>query len=137
MKIINKYKALDDSIFNTEKECIKYEEILHEVNSILNNLPKIKDEDCKFTNGEGYIQHNPNIKKDLETDIVRLSNKYFKPKELFVKFNYYLGRVIDDSGMSCLNKLSYKLMCIDDKNREWGQPYFAINPDKGIQKQLN
>jgi hypothetical protein len=28
-------------------------------------------------------------------------------------------------------------MCIDESGKEWGQPYFAVNPDKGENICLN
>jgi len=137
METIQQYKANDDKIFNSSEECIRYESILLEITNILSTLPKVDNTNCSFSNGEGYIQHNLNIYNNLETLLVKLANKWFKPKETFICFNYYLGRVIDDSNMQCLNKLTNKLMCIDKQYREWGQPYFAINPTKGEQKQLN
>ena len=135
MQSITKFKSKDGKEFNSAQECLKYEDILERVEDILKHLPSY--DDISFSNGEGYIQHERGVKQSLEKDIVALANKYFAPKEPYTQFNYYLGRIIDDSGMRCLNSLTYKIMCIDDLNREWGQPYFAINPDKGIQKQLN
>lgn len=137
METIQRFKTFCGKIFDTKEEALRYEKISKKVDNILSKLFTPKDEECSFSNGEGYIQHSSDFKESLESDIVRLANEWFNPKEPYTHFNYYLGRVIDDSGMSCLNRLSYKLMCIDDKNREWGQPYFALNPGKGNQKQLN
>lgn len=137
MKEITQYKANDGTIFNIKEDCVKYDNISTRVDSILLVLPSHKLEGCRFENGDGYIQHKSDVKKKLSNALVKLANDYFEPTKLFTQFNYYLGRYIDDSNTKCLNKLSYKIMCIDKNNREWGQPYFATNPSKGKDIQLN
>ena len=136
MKInhIIQYEAEDGKTFKTQSECERYSEILKEVNEYLLSIPN--PDKYNITNGDGYILHNPRIHTQMEKLIVKLSNKWFKHKEPFTNFNYVLGRYIDDSNMICLNRLSYRLMCIRD-DREYGQPYFANNPDKCKDIQVN
>ena len=138
MKKIIKYQSKDGINFNTEEECIKYEDILDQVNTILDILPDREkyDKDCSFSNGGGYLQLPKNTKEKIEKSLVKLSNIWFKPSTPFEKFNFILGRYIDDSNMKCLNNLSFRLMCIKD-DREYGQPYYAINPDKCENIKLN
>ena len=140
METIQQYKSFCGKIFNTIEECNRYEVISKQVDNILETIEDSSkfDEGCNFTNGEGFIQHPANTYNILEKELVRLSNIWFKAEDdPFTCFNYYLGRYIDDSNMSCLNKLSYKLMCIDELGREYGQPYFKNNPDKCKGDRLN
>lgn len=46
------------------------------------------------------------------------------------------GRYFND-GNDHLYRLWNRVMATDDAFREWGQPYFALNPGKGKNKQLN
>ena len=139
MEKILKFKAKDGLIFDSEDKCLDYEKIVDLVELSLRNLDDSEEynKDCSFSNGSGFLQHSEKLVIQLEKDLIDICNKYFNPKEPFERFNHYVGRLIDDSNTKCLNKMSYKLMCIDKLNREWGQPYFANNPDKGIQKCLN
>jgi hypothetical protein len=134
MKIIQQYRADDGKTFTTPEECERYEAVLKQVCSLLDTLPDA--DKYNISNGGGYIQHKPGTYKKIETLLIKLSNLWFKPKEKFTHFNYYLGRVIDDSNMSCLNKLSYKLMCIKEE-REYGQPYYALHPNECKNIQVN
>lgn len=136
MKIIQQYQSEDGKIFNNEQECEKYEVILAKVNKILSDMPCGEKID-RFTNGRGYIQHSADVVQSLKESIVELANEYFNPKDNYKYFNYYLSRCIDDSNMKCLSKMSYKIMCIDEDNREWGQPYFAAHPNEAEQIRLN
>lgn len=132
MKVIQQFESLCGKIFNTAEECIRYENISKQVNNILNTLenPDKYNQECQFSNGKGFIQHPHGTRDMLEKEIVRLSNEWFNNEEPFINFNYYLGRCINDSNVSCLNKLSYKLMCIDKLEREYGQPYYASHPNE-------
>ena len=134
MKTTQKYQADDGKIFNSAEECEKYEKILKQISVLLETLPN--PDKYNIFNGDGYIQHPKGTYEKIEKELVRLSNIWFNQKEKFTNFNYYLGRLIDDSNMNCLNKLSYRLKCINNE-REYGQPYFAINPHKAKNIQVN
>lgn len=129
MKIIQKFESYCGKVFNTSEECLKYEEISKQVDVILSTLIDSRqyDEDCSFSNGKGFVQHPQNTYKILEKELLKLSNEWFKPKK-FESVNFRLERYIEDSGITCLNKLSYKLMCIDELGREFGQVYYRNNP---------
>lgn len=139
MEIIQKYKAFDGKILDSSAECEEYEKVANEVQVFLSSIVDSKkyDDGCKFSNGGGFIQHPTGTYKLIEEKLIELSNKYFKEGKPFTQFNYYLGRVIDDSNMRCLNKLSYKLMCIDKQEREFGQPYYASHSEQATLVQLN
>lgn len=116
MKLITKYVANDGVEFSTESACEKHERLLikvHEVHKLLGK--RAKDVGCNFTNGSGYIQHT--------------KEEVYKFKEatdtMYEKYGY--------RSSSPLNTLSNRLACIDSNDREWGQPYYALNHDKGKQ----
>lgn len=132
MKAITRYLADDRSAFNTEEDCIKYEKLSKKVDIIMKPLGE-KIYDINFSNGEGYIQHDKKIVKKAQKDIVALAIKELKLDKDW-KFGSFIGRYIDDSGVNCINSAYSRLSCIDVKGREWGQAYYAFNPDKGTQK---
>jgi len=134
MRIISKYQADDGKLFDKEEECVKYELILTQVDSLLNSLPNPKN--YNLSNGNGYILHTPGTYAKIESLLVKLANDWFKPMKDFTHFDYYLGRTIDDSNMRCLIVLSTKLMCIRDE-KEYDQPYYANYPNEVKNGQLN
>ena len=101
MLVIQKYKALDGSVFNSEEDCKNYELLETKVNKILKRLnPLPKDESCRFSNGEGYIQQDKNIIEKARVDLTELGNRFFKQKD---KWSFYaIGRLFDDSNNLCL-----------------------------------
>lgn len=50
----------------------------------------------------------------------------------------YVGRLLGECrGLRPLSNAWRRFGCIDKMGKEWGQPYFAANPEKGTQKCLN
>lgn len=135
MERITLFRTVDGKTFSTPEEALEYESIMREVRDFL--LAFAENEDIDFMNGDGYIQHPPGTRDKMGKKLVELSNRWFKPDEPFINFTYYLGRIIDDNQMKCLNKLSYRIMCIDKDEKEWGQPYYANNQGTGKDKKLN
>jgi hypothetical protein len=43
----------------------------------------------------------------------------------------WFGRMLD-GGHDPLGRAYSRLCSIDDQNREWNQPYFALNPSEGV-----
>lgn len=132
MQIISKYQAKDGKTFNTEEECIKYEKLCKKVDKIMRFVVSIPEEDsCRFANGGGYVQQNKSIIDKARIELTSLGNTFFKQKD---KWSFpAIGRLFDDSGYTCLYHAWGRLSHVDSKYREWGQGYYAINPDKGVQ----
>ncbi len=40
-----------------------------------------------------------------------------------------------DGGDDVLHRAWYRVYCIDASGREWGQPYFALHPTEGKQRE--
>lgn len=136
MKQISKYEACDGTEFDTEKECIAYEELMASVDSIMSKLPaKPNDDGSRFSNGEGYIQHDKTILRQVKIQLLELMKKIVDHKWIQDTIEdenvhpSYVGRLIGEYG-GPLNSAWYRFQCIDKQYREWGQPFFASNPEK-------
>ena len=123
MKEITMYQTRDGSRFESKVAAASHEQRLNEVDAAESPLgPKWQDEDCKFANGHGYIQHSATAVSGVRAHLKRITNNAHP-------------RVLDDGGDPAY-RLFQRLACIDETNREWGQPYFALHPDVGDQKCL-
>jgi hypothetical protein len=132
MQIISKYQALDNKVFNTEKECVEYDKLVKKVRKIMIDLIALpKDDSCRFANGGGYIQQKKPVIDKARIELTDLGNIFFKQKD---KWNFHaIGRLFNDSGYDCLYNAWGRLEHVDSKYREWGQGYYAVNPNKGVQ----
>ena len=144
MQPITRYQADDGVIFTTSAECIQYEANTQLASLIMSKLPTPTVNSCDFSNGAGYIQHN------IET-VISVRNQFLR----FIQQEYsthrwiqdtidgadihasYAGRIICECCPSAISKHWYRFQCMDKQYREWGQPYFADNPDKAEQVRLN
>ena len=105
-----------------------------------------RPEDCSFSNGEGYIQHDKDILLGVRKALLEYCIEYYKGYSVSKwiqacidddSFDIgYVARVLDGSPRH-INSALYRFMSIDDSNREWGQPYFARNPSEGTLICLN
>lgn len=144
MKKITKYEAVDGTEFDTENECATYEKLMEKVNSIMAELPnKPNDDGCHFSNGGGYIQHDKTVLQNVKTKLLIEIKKHIDHKWVDETMKdetvhpSYVDRLLDDYHIQPLRNAWGRILCIDNKAREWGQPYFAYNPTKGTQVKLN
>lgn len=143
METIVKFKAPDGTEFTNEQECVDYELLIDKVNGIMSLLPGIpKDDNCKFSNGEGYVQHyKPDVRK-AQLQILEICKKHIDHKwiqETIDDENVHLSfvhRLVDDAGIRPIGQAWGRFMCIDSQSREWGQIYFAMHPSEGKQVQV-
>ena len=82
------------------------------------------------TGYEPYIQHIPEVIDESQRVFIELCvgegilpDKFLSGK---VHRQGIIGRYLDDSGSGAY-KYWNRFMCIDEKYREWEQPYYAIN----------
>lgn len=133
MNIITKYKAVDGKEFVTELECRNHESHIEQASEVNKILPSAVDDNCSFVNGDGFIQQSPEdiaqFKKSLADLIGQKMGEEVKLKFLF-NSRGIAGRIIDDSGETYIYKLMTRLHCIDEQNREWGQVFYAIHPER-------
>lgn len=143
MKKIIKYKADDGREFLNEDECMEYETQERFIKSIISVLPEPPD-DCGFSNGEGYIQHEPVIVNAVKTQLLREALRHSDHKWLQESIDKddihpsWAARIMGDCVKSnALNRAWYRIQCIDNRYREWGQPYYANHPGEAKQICLN
>lgn len=149
MEAITQYRAIDGSIWNDEATAIGRDELVTCVDAVMLPLgPKWVEKECDHANGGGYIQHNPNTVADVHSELLRLARKSSKRFDEWVtkqvtKYDVnpadigpdWCGRMLDSDGP--LSSGFYRLMCIDKKGREWGQPYYALHPNEGENRCLD
>lgn len=133
MKQITKFQASDGAEFSTEKNCNDYENIIREVKRIMKPLgPLPKDKSCNFANGRGYIPHDPELVERLKKELVEYGRKVLHI-DGDVSYGQF-GRYADDSGVSPLYRAWSRLANCDKRGREWGQQFYANNPNEGKQE---
>lgn len=135
MKVITKYVADDNTEFNNYDDCAKYEAIANELSSVLNGLFECKRTD--FQSGYGYIQHPKGTRTRLENSLKGIASRYFNNDFSESSANGFMGRYINDTGLRCFNRLLTRIQCITAEDREYGQPYYAFNPEKATNVLLN
>lgn len=134
MKQISKFKAIDGKLFDTEAECKKYEGYLTLIENAHAAIQSALDSSCDFANGGGFVQHNPldlaNF-KSLVAQAIR-SQLGDKHAQMFIDNpRGFIGRIIDDGDDKYLKGFIYRIWSIDNQNREWGQPFYAIESNAG------
>ena len=87
------------------------------------------------------MQYTQEEVKALQRELWQLIEKYHpklygETKNSCELISYYIGRHLDD-GQSSLYGTWCLLSNVDDKNRLWGQRYYALNPDKAKKVRLN
>ncbi len=150
MEAITKYKANDGSEWATAEQAEAREVMIREVNIAMLILVS-KPTDMDFANGHGYIQQEAEKILDAKRELYKIANRegvlkhwidrqkndHGKTDEDFITCHpSWFSRMLDGSHRP-LDAAYSRLYCIDEQNREWGQPYYAINPDKGEQVCLN
>jgi hypothetical protein len=137
MKQIAKYRSVDGREFSTEKECLDYETLIDTVNTIMARLKPLPREDgCDFRNGHSFVQQSKAAFKLVKLNLLNEVKKHINHKWIRQTMEdetvhlSYVGRLIDDCNIPPLNNAWSRLMCIDKEYREWGQPYFANNPEE-------
>lgn len=141
MKKITKYKSNDGKVFDSKKECLEYELLCDQVDQVISQLDHPKSFSCNdFENGEGYIQHDPiiflKVKKELLQLMAQKIDHHWISKAIESigtdrVHPSLIGRLLSDYGISPFNRYWYRIQATDSQFREWGQIYFANNPDKG------
>lgn len=150
MKTITKYKANDGAEFNTADECSAYEAESSKIDQILAPLGILpKDEGCRFANGHGYFQHEGGTVLEVQRRLAKIVQAQFGDDPDYKRHIDYaieatvpvglsfIGRLIDDACRRPMREAWQRICCIDHNFREWGQPYFALNPGIGEHVRLS
>ena len=141
MKAITKYEADDGKIFDSAEAAIKHDAKRISVKKIMRLINPIPDT-IDFVTGDGYVQQDALAVQEFKRQILLMGavhhNKMaeWAKNPIEVHPQSIVGRILSDCDHE-LYKAWHRVMCIDDSYREWGQPYFAINPDQGKQVEVN
>jgi hypothetical protein len=131
IETVTKFETSNGTRFSNEKDADHYEHYLEFKRGFEAILGK-PITNLDFLNGDGFIQHSPvavrEMKKLLHAAASNWLNRNSKSKETYSEG--WIGRYLNDSD-SPYYTLWSRLQCIDDQNREWGQPYYALNPGSG------
>lgn len=84
-------------------------------------LEPIPDIGTGFANGEGYVLQDPEVVQEIRDYFIDRYGSY-----------YVAGRTLDDGG-SPLYGVFMRVFTVDKYSREWGQPFYANNPNEGKQ----
>lgn len=143
MRQIAKFVADDGAEFETIEECAAYEALtaeVAEVVSLLRPLPKLPG--CSFENGAGFIRHDPVTFRRVRRTLLQIANR-IHPHDWFTKsmddesiHPSWACRMISECCPRPLDRAWMRIYCTDKQYREWGQPFYAENPDKATQVEL-
>ena len=138
MQTVIKFKAVDGKLFDNEKDCIAHEKMIEDVKAAMSFL-KPTPSDTDFKNGGGFVQQCKEVVSKAMVRIVEIAGIEKRPEFIndpFACRHGVIGRIIDDSRNNHLWTAWIRFMCMDSQYREWGQPYYARNPEEGEQKEL-
>jgi len=143
MKTIIKYIANDGKEFKVESECLEYDKLIEWCNNLMSVLPELpKNDGCRFANGQGYIQHNKEIFDKFKTDVLLKAQDYIDHKWISETLHgdahpSFAGKLIYESGLDPLYSAWCRVQNTDKNYREYGQMYYAVNPNQSTGGQIN
>jgi hypothetical protein len=133
---ITKYRANDGTEFNSAERADQHDGIIVAVDRAMSHLtprPKALEEN------KGYVQHTRLAVLRASTELFALARHRLgeewvarqkslghDEEEIAMHVKGIYGRIAD--GCAPLDRAYTRLLCIDEQNREWQQPYYAINP---------
>lgn len=143
MRIFTVYEASDGARFDDESACAAHEETILRVNEIMSRIgDRPNDDGCRFSNGRGYRQHSKDDVLFVQRELVKLAN--INGFDSHVEYTMsakvptghtFMGRLMSEMASKPIANAYNRICCIDSQFREWGQPYFALNPDKAEYKE--
>jgi len=140
MKQITKWQADDGTEFTDEIVCLDYELLCGKVTKIMSAFP-VPPEGCVFANGGGYLQLSEEVVTTVRNQILdliatKIDHHWVEESRDPRIHTSWVARLVGDYNIRPLSAAWERLSCIDNQWREWGQPYYANNPDEGCQIEL-
>src|SRR3990167_4811519 len=135
------YIAKDKTEHGSEAEAIAHEKFIDEIAAAIKPLGKRYDNGhCDYANGDGYVQHH--VADVLKAKIALIEiTKRVVPHKIWeypaaeIHPQSFAGRLLCGCN-KYLYKAWFRFMCIDEKGREWGQPYYSLHPERATHKEL-
>lgn len=144
MKTITKYVAYTGAEFTIEADCLDHEAKSKAVDAIVAQLvPRPKGPSCDFENGSGYIQQERETFFKVRRELLELAKTETTMKWIQQSIDdptahpSWAARIISESTNGQLARAWHRISCTDKDFREWGQPFYANNPDQATHKKLN
>jgi hypothetical protein len=142
MEVVTRYIAFDGKEFTGIADCMQYEANCVMAENIMRGIPDVA-RGYDFANGGGYIQH------DLR-DLLKTRNEFLEFCRRFTKHKWlqetidkgwnahssWVGRILEECLPHSICRHWYRFYCIDNDGREWGDPFYANNPQKAKQMRL-
>lgn len=142
MQAITMYVANDGSKHETAEQAQARDDLIIDTHVALRSLKPVPDA-SGFSNGSGYVQQSPDAVRECKRQLLAIAKRTIGGYDHMwdapvdeVHPMGIAGRVINDAGAPPLDRAWYRLCCIDAECREWGHPYFALNPGQGTQVAL-
>ena len=151
MKKITKitYETFFGYQYDTKKECMRHEKIMHTVTDILSPLKSIPEESSlDWYNNGGYIQQDINVVNNVRDTLLLYLKELINNRE----FDSLYERTIleNNSGRDLFGVFYYldwteyrylmtpvdRLVCIDKRGREYGKQFFMLNPNERKHKEI-
>jgi len=140
------WEADDGSRWDDAAAARKRDDLIKEVDAAMRPLGKRhRGKGCDFENGGGYVQHKPSAVAEARANLLvptrRVLAWWFEDQMKRFKKDpsgadpSWFCRMLD-GGHAPLDRAWSRLMCIDAKGREWGQPYYATHPDAATQVEI-
>jgi hypothetical protein len=142
MEKVIRYKANDGSEWDSAGPCEARDEMIREVDAAM-KLLKPTPNDC---NWKGYVQQSEAAVTQCKELLYAIANRegvlkwwidgqkreHGKTDSDFIYRVHasWFGRMLD-GGHEPLGSAYGRLCSIDDKFREWNQPYYASHPEQG------
>lgn len=128
MKTVIRYQAVDGSVFDSQEQAASRDTLVAEcilAEAIIGPRPKLHSEE--------FVQHDPATAQRFAKALVALARKHTAwwdgwakvGEDDFVHPGSIVGRILDDSGLTPLNRVWYRYHSMDHLWREWDQPFFA------------
>ena len=144
MRAVTRYLSDDDMLWTTEDQAWARDALIASCERVRLLLPRPAILDKPAT--EGYWQWSADEVRAFKTALLPLVRETLRDwkqaDDITVEHmtsGSIVGRYLDDSTDSKhpVRRLWWRVMCIDEQNREWEQPYFVLNPARGKQIPLN
>jgi len=114
MRRVDRWECGDGSVWTSEARARDRDVLIAEASAFIASLNlKPIPKGGEFSNGAGYVQQPAGS------------------RDMIVGWAKSKGWNRDTDGP--VGRVAYRAHCTDHMDREWGQPYFALNPTKGKQ----
>lgn len=140
---VTRYTTADGRQFTSREAAEQYAAQAEHIQAVMSLLPPAPDS-TNYANGDGYIQHRELDVRQVWNTLLRLAGEYLGEHKWYTQSldfgadSSWAGRLIGESDHKALWKAWFRMTCLNRNTmREYGQPFFAANPDKAPTNRLN